>query len=142
MRTNLAIAAAAVLSACLYLALSSTGGGIGFPLDDAWIHQTYARNLARLGEWSFLPHQPSAGSTSPCWTATLALGYWLGIDGRVWAYASGVVLLALTGMAAGTWIAERQAGSHAWRLAAGVLIALEWQKYRADHVEIMVYLPD
>ena len=44
----------------LYVA---TGGG-GFPLDDSWIHQTYARNLAQTGQWAFVPGVPSAASTS------------------------------------------------------------------------------
>ncbi len=51
----------------------------GFPLDDAWIHQTYARNLALLAEWAFIPGQLSAGSTSPLWTILLAPGTWIGL---------------------------------------------------------------
>jgi hypothetical protein len=47
----------------------------GFPLDDAWIHQTYARNFARHFEWAFIPGTPSAGSTAPLWSALLSLGY-------------------------------------------------------------------
>lgn len=66
---------------------------IGFPLDDAWIHQTYARNLAQFGEWSFIPGTPSAGSTSPLWTVLLAVGYWLSIEPHFWAYFLGGVCL-------------------------------------------------
>jgi hypothetical protein len=46
-----------------------------FPLDDAWIHQTYARNLAEYGSWSFVPGVVSGGSTSPLWTLLLAPGF-------------------------------------------------------------------
>ncbi len=44
----------------------------GFPLDDAWIHQTFARNLVQFKEWSFNPGYPTSGSTSPLWTLLLA----------------------------------------------------------------------
>ena len=56
--------------------LASSGlSGIGYPLDDAWIHQTYARNLAVRGEWAFLPGKASAGSTAPLWSALIAPAY-------------------------------------------------------------------
>ena len=67
---NLALA---LFSVGLYVFLASRTQAVGFPLDDAWIHQTYARNLAELGEWSFVPGVISAGSTSPLWTFLLAL---------------------------------------------------------------------
>jgi hypothetical protein len=71
---------------------------IGFPLDDAWIHQTYARNLVQFGEWAFFPGKPSAGSTSPLWTAFLALGYIFqkGIP-YAWTYFLGFLTLWVIG---------------------------------------------
>ncbi|RLC55092.1 MAG: hypothetical protein DRI80_18330 [Chloroflexota bacterium] len=49
-----------------------TGGRFGVPLDDAWIHFQFARNLARGDGFSFNPGQPTAGSTAPLWTPLLA----------------------------------------------------------------------
>lgn len=50
----------------------------GVPLDDAWIHFQFARNLARGDGFSFNPGQPTAGSTAPLWTLLLAAVYALG----------------------------------------------------------------
>ncbi|MFN8453591.1 MAG: hypothetical protein U0401_02790 [Anaerolineae bacterium] len=69
----------------------------GFPLDDAWIHQTYARNLARSGQLAFIPGIPSAGSTAPLWSFLLSLGYLLGIPFQIWTYGLGIICLGLTG---------------------------------------------
>jgi len=49
-----------ILNAMWYLGTISQ---FGFPLDDAWIHQTYARNLGLSGMMAFTPGEPSAGST-------------------------------------------------------------------------------
>lgn len=69
------LVALACLAGGAYIGSSLSMAGIGFPLDDAWIHQTYARNLATLGEWSFIPGQVSAGSTAPLWSLILAIGH-------------------------------------------------------------------
>ncbi len=45
----------------------------GFPLDDPWIHLTFARNLAQGMGFAFNPGEPVAGSTAPLWTLILAL---------------------------------------------------------------------
>jgi hypothetical protein len=82
------------VSASVYLGLAAVRGTVGFPLDDAWIHQVYARNLGTRLEFAFFAGQPSAGSTSPLWTMLLAIGYALGIDFRAWTYLVGIVLLA------------------------------------------------
>ena len=97
------IGAGVILSAFLYLGMVSwSGGSPGFPLDDAWIHQTYARNLAQDGQWSYESGQASTGSTSPLWTLALTLGYILGMDYRLWTFVLGASTLALT-----AWLAWR-----------------------------------
>src|SRR4030067_1070587 len=105
-----ALTAAVVMG---YLAWSQRTYRLGFPLDDAWIHQTYARNLAQRGEWAFLPGRPSAGSTSPLWTILLAVGHALRTDPRAWAYLLGTAALVLTAMAAMQW-ARRRTGHVPW----------------------------
>lgn len=119
------LALAAILAAAGFLTASSRTYGIGFSLDDAWIHQTYARNLARNGEWSFLPGQPSAGSTAPLWSLALALGHWLGTPSTAWAFGLGI--LCLIGIAfTGEHIFHSQTrlgGGIPW---LGIFLALEW----------------
>ncbi len=90
----------ALLSAGAYLSFAAARGAIGFPLDDAWIHQVYARHLATRGEFAFFSGQPSAGSTSPLWAILLALGYLLHIDFRAWAYLLGALSLGTSAIAA------------------------------------------
>ncbi len=64
---------------CTLLALVALGSAlrerVGFPLDDSWIHQSVARNLAEYGSLGYLPHQRSSGSTSLLWTIVLAGKY-------------------------------------------------------------------
>jgi len=91
---DLIILAAAVISGSgIYLAASAIIYGIGFPLDDSWIHQTYARNLAVHGQWAFQLGHPSAGSTAPLWTFLLSLGFWLHLAPYFWTYFLGAVVL-------------------------------------------------
>ncbi len=76
---RLLIALAALLAVLFYLLVSARVSRIGFPLDDAWIHLTYARNFALHEQWAFRLGDPSAGSTSPLWTILLAIGYILNL---------------------------------------------------------------
>ncbi|MFC1976462.1 hypothetical protein ACFLXQ_08685 [Chloroflexota bacterium] len=88
----------ALIVGLFYLTVSTWNFGyFGFPLDDAWIHQTYARNLAHSGQLAFVPGVPSAGSTAPLWSFMLSVGYWLGIPFKIWAYGLGLIFLGLTG---------------------------------------------
>lgn len=105
-RRELLFIVLALLSAGAYLWFAAARGilsgaeGIGFPLDDAWIHQVYARNLATRGESAFFAGQPSAGSTSPLWATLLSLGYLLRIDFRVLTHFLGALFLGASAIAA------------------------------------------
>jgi len=131
---SIAIVLVAGLSVTGYVLWASSQGLAGFPLDDAWIHQTYARNLAETGQLAYLPGQPSSGSTSPAWSFLLSIGYLLGLDFRTWAYLLGALSLAAT-----AWLAYRlllrlpplrqlsgQVSRPAAALLAGLLCAVEW----------------
>jgi arabinofuranosyltransferase len=72
--------ASLLLAGCLALAIFALNAHAGVPLDDAWIHFQFARNLARGDGFSFNPGQPTSGSTAPLWTLLLAAVYL--VDGR------------------------------------------------------------
>ncbi|MGH2538151.1 MAG: hypothetical protein ACRDHL_12210, partial [Candidatus Promineifilaceae bacterium] len=126
-RAVLLIAVLALIVAGLYSALALRTAGPGYPLDDAWIHQTYARNLAAEGRLSYGPAGASAGSTSPLYTVLLAAGYRLGLPHNIWSLALGWLALAGLGLA----------GAHLWgrlwpkaagaSFAAGAILVLSWQ---------------
>ncbi len=105
-RRDLIIVAAAVVGVAVYVLAAQAAGGLGFPLDDSWIHQTYGRNLAQTGQWAYVPGVPSAGSTSPLYTILLAVGYALHLPYFAWTYALGAAALAGVGLL-GARIAER-----------------------------------
>jgi hypothetical protein len=121
-----ALASLAGMSAYLLYA-SAAGVRFGFPLDDAWIHQTYARNLAQYGDFAYVPGAPSAGSTSPLWTLLLSAGYFAGLPYRVWTFTLGWLTLAGAGW--GVWRLSRRLwpGRPAVALAAGALCCIEWR---------------
>lgn len=91
----LILAVAALVVVCFYLGVSLLTYGVGFPLDDAWIHLTYARNLAEHGEWAFRIGERSAGSTAPLWTALLSAGFLIGLGPYLWTYLVGWAVLTL-----------------------------------------------
>jgi hypothetical protein len=120
-----------LLVGCLSLGLFAltahrfTGGQMGVPLDDAWIHLQFARNLARGDGFSFNPGQPTAGSTAPLWTLLLAAVYFVGgaLDGAV----AGPVLSAicfLAALAATYGLARRLTGERWAAGLAGAVVAV------------------
>ncbi len=117
----------ALLVGLFYLAVSAWGYGFsGFPLDDAWIHQTYARNLAYYGQLAFTPGVTSAGSTAPLWSVLLSGGYWLGLPYQLWTYGLGIACLGLTGWTAAR-LSHRLFPEHRWLgPLTGLFCLLEW----------------
>jgi hypothetical protein len=120
------VAGAALLAVLFYAVLLALRGETGFPLDDAWIHQTYARNLAQSGRWAFVPGQASAGSTAPLWTLLLSPAYLLGLPPWPWTILLGwlcLVWCAWAGMALWRTLWPAMASRVIW---AGLAIALSW----------------
>ena len=102
-------------------------GGTGFPLDDAWIHQTYARNLALTGQWEYIPGETSAGSTSPLWTLLLSIGFLIGLKNPV-IWSAILSTIFFYGMVVMFYkILCRMTGATSIGCLAGsLLLALEW----------------
>jgi hypothetical protein len=121
--------------------LAEHGSGLsGFPLDDAWIHQTYARALADGQGWTYAGGAPSAGSTSPLWTVLQVPAYWLRIPPVVWSSLVGVLLLLATATLIMLWIRklDRMASRFAlffclgeWHLVWAALSGMETLFYCA-----------
>src|SRR5512147_2316873 len=88
----------------LYTSLAASRSFAGYPLDDAWIHQTYARNWAETGQLAYVVGSPSAGSTAPLWTLLLSVAYRLRIDSYLWSVLLGIVCLAIS-----AWLLSRLA---------------------------------
>jgi len=120
------IAVASLIGVGYFLSVSALTYRIGFPLDDAWIHLTYARNFALHGEWSFRLGQGSAGSTSPLWTALLSIGFLLRIAPYFWTYFLGWLVLSLTAISAEN-VARKVLPSYRTQVPwVGLFLALAW----------------
>lgn len=96
---------------------------LGFPLDDAWIYQTFARNVAQRGEWAFVPGNPSTAATSILWVPILSIGHLFGLEPVLWTYLSGCILLILAGLGASRMLT---ADSNLHRLLIGLAVVMEW----------------
>lgn len=96
----LSIAVLSVLLAVVYIiSANSVNGYNGFPLDDPWIHLTFAKNLAEYGSFSYFKNEMStAGSTSPIYTMILAVGFLITKNEMVLSYTLGIIFLILSGI--------------------------------------------
>jgi hypothetical protein len=110
----------------LYAGVAAAGGHSGFALDDAWIHQTYARNWAETGQLAYSVGQPSAGSTAPLWTWLISLAYRLRIDPYLWTMLLGVLSLALSAAALARLADRLLPDRKNFARLIGVACVLEW----------------
>jgi len=119
------VAGAAALFALIFMVIGFKTAGPGFPLDDAWIHQTYARNLALTGKWEFIQGQVSGGSTSPLWTMLLSVGPLIGFKNPF--FWTGLLSIGLfTGLTLTAYEIIRRVASQSASFVGALLIALEW----------------
>jgi hypothetical protein len=88
---------AVALAAAYEITAWRAAGTLGFPLDDAWIHAQFARNIATGHGFSYTGDRWVAGSTSPLWTLLLAAGYLLTRSILISAIALGLLLQILSG---------------------------------------------
>jgi hypothetical protein len=119
-----ALIAAAVAAGAIQTSWVETGyTAVGFPLDDAWIHLQFARNVAEGHGFSFNPGVPSSGSTAPLWTLVLAVPLAFGAGPVAAAKTLGLACVLAAALAAGSLTrhltASRMAGAF-----AGIAVAL------------------
>jgi len=116
-----------LIVSALFIGVGYSTSKPGFPLDDAWIHQTYAKNLAQSGMWEFLPGEVSGGSTAPLWTMMLSLGFLLGLQiPYFWTAIFSIAALIGIGLVAFEILRKSEKGSYKLWLLGSVLVAMDW----------------
>lgn len=61
----------------IYIVFEGKYAGLGFPIDDPWIHMQFAKNVAEGYGFSYNAKEPVAGSTAPLWTILLVPIHWI-----------------------------------------------------------------
>ncbi len=142
MRKLIVFSLLAIVVVSMYAGVAVLRGHSGFPLDDAWIHQTYARNWAETGQLAYVPGVPSAGSTAPLWTLLLSVAYRFKIDPYLWTMLLGALSLAIS-----AWLLSRLADRLAPARSAvswlvGLAGVLEWHLVwaAASGMETMLFV--
>ncbi len=116
-----------IIVACGYILTAAVKYRIGFPLDDAWIHQTFARNLIQFGEWSFNPGYPAAGSTAPLWTLLLSVSFILRASPIIWSYILGIMIFGLLAICVVSIVNTNNIRRNRQVLFIGlIIVATEW----------------
>jgi hypothetical protein len=118
-------------------------GALGFPLDDAWIHAQFARNLATGHGFTYTGPQWVAGSTAPAWTVLLAAGYFCVRSALLAGKILGVVLYVL-GAGLTARLILRLTGGRGIALAGGLIVgalpAMTWGAVSGMEVPLAVCL--
>jgi hypothetical protein len=106
-------------------------GGLGFPLDDSWIHLQFARNLAAGRGLSYNPGELVTGSTAPLWTALLSLLFLLPGSVLAWTKLLGIAFHAAGVAAAWRLARELDLGRSLAGLAAVLTLTTSWLVWSA-----------
>ena len=110
--TITALVGGSLYALALVLVARARNGFDGFPLDDPWIHLTFARTLREHAVFAYFPGDPAtAGSTSPLYTLMLTAGFFVTSNEKLLSYALGLsfhvgFLVALAG-----WVRKRLGGA-------------------------------
>jgi hypothetical protein len=129
----------------LYLVteLVYSGGRLGLPLDDSWIHLQFARNLAGGLGLSYNPGELVSGTTAPLWTGILSLLFYLPGNPLLWVKIAGIAL-HLAGVEATRRLALELGLAPGWSALAAALTAatswLLWSSISAMEVPLFVFL--
>ncbi|MBI5879681.1 MAG: hypothetical protein HZB53_18705 [Chloroflexi bacterium] len=124
---RLALACVAIATCALYVGMTIMQvGRPSFPLDDAWIHLTFARNIAQYGQMAYIPGQLSAGSTAPLWTLLLSPGFVWPFGPEAWIYLLGMVCLCAASMLAGRISTQLFPEARGLRWVIAFTLAFEW----------------
>jgi len=146
--TFLGILLAGTIGPLVFLFFEKKNGLWGFPLDDAWIHQTYARSLAEGLGWSYAGALPTAGSTAPLWTFLQIPSFWLNLPAIAWGYGLGIVCLSLNAILLMLWVKKLEVKHYLitlvfalgeWHLVWAGLSGMETLLF-CCWVSLMVYL--
>lgn len=107
-----------------------TGDVWNFPVDDAWIHMTFARNLAFDLGFGINPGEPVAASTSVIWALWLAFLHWalagFGMRAVVFAAKGSGVLLAVVAIIGAMRLLKRFISDDTDRTVAGLLLLFSY----------------
>jgi len=114
------------LAVGIYIVVSYQTFRLGFPLDDAWIHQTYARNFFFYGQWSFILGQSSAGSTAPLWTLLLVPGYLIQGAYYWWTILLGILSISILALLAENIFRRQNANFKIGVPLIGIFLVAEW----------------
>lgn len=139
------VVALVVVAALGYWATESwlLSGDTGLPLDDSWIHLTFARSVAEGRGLAYDDPRWVTGSTAPLWTALLSLVFLLPGSPVAWAKVLGIALGAAGVELTGRLARELGLGSRG-QLLAGVLVAatpwLVWSSLSAMEIPLFVVL--
>ena len=130
-RWCLLLGAAAACLGFLAVELWQLDGGLGWPLDDSWIHLQFARNLAAGGGLAYNSGELVTGSTAPLWTALLALLAYLPGSPLAWAQLAGALLYVASIDATWRLARELDLSPGLAALAAGLTVGTGWMVWSA-----------